>query len=206
MKFKVIAVLMTVGCALGSDGYAATVYLDKTSFLADSGATASGPLPLTGGTVSSLVVGDLTLTSPSPGFATGEFSVRLPGNVISVNALEHLNADLASAARSFGFDFHEPEFDPNLFDTFVDSTFLVTLLNSGTPVDSFNFNVANDSAAFVGVISNSAFDRVEIREIVGASENEFFGQFYVGLVPEPVSAMLLLVAAGVAYLHRVRRN
>ena len=36
----------------------------------------------------------------------------------------------------------------------------------------------------MGVHSEELFDRVEIREIVGDVENEFFGRFYTGVAPE----------------------
>jgi hypothetical protein len=45
-------------------------------------------------------------------------------------------------------------------------------------VREFEFNAPNDTAAFIGVATATAFDRVEIREIVGYSENEYFGEFY----------------------------
>ena len=49
--------------------------------------------------------------------------------------------------------------------------------------------------------SDTAFNRLEVRETVGTDDNEFYGQFYTGLaaaVPEPGSAALM--ALGVAGL------
>ena len=102
-------------------------YTDYTDFLNETNASPTLPLPDTGGVVNSLTVNGLEFTTPSPSFASGSFSNRLSGNVISVSGLESLNIALSFPIYSFGFDFHEPEFDPNRFGTFVDSVFTVSL-------------------------------------------------------------------------------
>jgi len=184
-----------------------TVYSNKSQFISNTGATATAPLPKSG-LVTTLTVGDLTFTTPSPHFAVDEYSNRLVGNVISVTDMEHLNVDTASSIYSFGFDFHEPRFDPGLFAPFFDSTFTVSLFDQGSAVGSFTFNAPNDTAAFVGVSSMSKFDRVEIRETSGGIENEFFGQFYTGFqpVPEPASLAMWGLAGAVGLVIARRRK
>ena len=180
------------------------VYSDKATFLM---ATAAGPatdIPASPETTFALgspfTSGDLTfllVPNESLRFNIIEFSSRMAGRELAISGLESFDIDLGThLAHSFGFDFVEPEFDPNVFGTgFVDSEYQVTLLLGGATVDSFTFSRPNDSAEFVGVWTDalSPFNRVAIRETSGGDENEFFGQFYVGTtaIPEPGAGGLL---------------
>lgn len=138
--------------------------------------------------------------------ANNDWTARLPGNDIAITGLENLNVGLGNDVFSFGFDFVEPQSDPNV-GAFVDSTFSVRLLDDGIEVGAFSYNAPNDTAAFVGVWSMAAFDSVEIRETTGGVENEFFGEFYAGTaaVPEPMSAACLGSLALLGMLRRRRR-
>lgn len=178
----------------------------RTAFLSTTSATANDPIPNSNGTVTTLTVGDLTFTTPSPSFASDEFSIRLPGNVISVTDTENLNISFSTPVFSFGFDFHEPEFDPGLFDTFIDSTFNVELFVGNSSLGAFAFNAPNDTASFVGVGSNLQFDRVEIRETTGGIENEFFGQTYTGIVPVPEPNTVFVLVTFTVLLSGCRRK
>jgi hypothetical protein len=205
-------------------------YSDRTAFLAATGATsATGALPnlglLAGGAAATATVGSVTfsITLPSyelylgaggdPTVVNQDWTLRLPGADIAISDVENLNADLAASVFALGFDFAEPENDPNRgVAPFVDSTFLVTLLQGLIPVGTFTFNEPNDSAAFVGVWSDMSFDRVEIRESVGGTENEFFGQFYtstraLGAVPEPTTCLIwgMLGLLGASYSYSKSR-
>jgi len=93
----------------------------------------------------------------------------------------------------------------------VDSTFNLALFSDTTPVGAFtfNFNAPNDVAAFIGVWSDMAFNNVQIREIVGGIDNEFFGEVYTGgrafngvsPVPLPAALPLFLTAlAGLGFM------
>ncbi|NES64050.1 MAG: PEP-CTERM sorting domain-containing protein [Okeania sp. SIO2D1] len=190
-------------------------YTSQSNFLTDTNANPTLPLPDTGGVVNSLTVNGLEFTTPSPSFASGDFSNRLSGNVISVSGLEDLNIALTSSSPiySFGFDFHEPQSDPNRFGTFVDSVFTVELFLNTTLVGSFSFNSPNDTAAFNGVWSDSAFNKVEIRETTGGIENEFFGQFYIGTdkmttqtVPEPSTILGVGIGTAIAFGTGLKRK
>ncbi len=108
-----------------------------------------------------------------------DWTTRLAGTDIAISARENLNLDLHGSAFAFGFDFLEPRNDPNVGGTFVDSLFTVTLKTGNQILSSFVFNAPNDTPFFVGASSVQPFNRVEIRETVGGSENEFFGRFYL---------------------------
>jgi len=191
---------------------------DKSTFLSNTLATAAAPLPniglLPGSASNSLTVGDLTysITAPSFGlfFGTagssvgpGPWTTRLAGNQIGISNSENLNVDMINHVSSFGFEFVEPENDPNMNGTFIDSIFEVTLLGNGSFIESFTFNANNDVAAFIGVSSDVAFNRVEIREMTGGPENEFFGQFYTS--PVPVPAAVWLFGTGLVGLLGIRK-
>ena len=166
---------------------------DKLAFLTATGATtATGALPDLGRVgAGPLTIGDVTIQSASGDLFVGgpDWTTRLPGNEIAISGLEHLDIDIniTSLPYAFGFDFVEPQFDPNINSSFVDSTFMVALVDGGSTVDSFTFNAPNDIAAFVGVWSDTSFDEVQIREITGSIGNEFFGEIYTGSVPMPIS-------------------
>jgi len=96
----------------------------------------------------------------------------------------------------------------------VDSSFTVTLSLGGASVASFSFNPANDTAAFIGVWSDSPFDRVSIVETTALSggENEFYGRFFSGSValppapvPEPGTWAMLMGGLGLLAMTRRRR-
>ena len=194
-----------------------TVYEDKADFLADTGVTGTSAFPVLGSSLASFTHENLTFTSVAPNtlnLSGTDWTTRLPGsNELAINGIEHLNVDIATSVDSFGFDFVEPEFDP-FSAPFVDSTFEVTLFNAGTNIGSFEFNAPNDMAAFVGVSSDMLFDRVEIREIVGAGGNEFYGAFYAGLdsvpdptsVPEPSSLLGLLAFSAFSARSLLKRK
>lgn len=182
---------------------------DKASFLAATGATsATGPLPNLGrippgDVTASQTVGDVTFTISSPSTALffgraglsapAEWTTLLPGQAIAISNAENLNADLAGPVFALGFDFVEPSATSCFFAVCTDSTFTVTLKSGGSILHAFNFNAADDVAAFVGVWSSASFDRVEIRDITGTLDDEFFGEFYTGFTPVPIPAALPLV-------------
>lgn len=195
-------------------------FSNRADFLAQTGATAATSIPIDseGPKGGSYTSGSLTFTAFTAfggSFSVHDWSARLPGRELGIGGSENFDVDVNSGiVYSFGFDFVEPQFDPNLGGTFVDSTFSVTLLNGATPIGSFTFNRPNDSAEFVGVWTGpgEGFNRVQVRETIGSFENEFFGQFYTGTspiaaVPEPSSLLLACVAlAGGTALSRIRRR
>ena len=210
--------LLARGVSSHPAGATTIVFENRTDFLLATGATPTTALPnlglIPGGSAARQTVGDLTFSieilpssnelfigsAGEPALGGQPWTSRLPGNHIAISGLENLNVDIASPVFSFGFDFVEPENDPFIHAPFIDSTFGVILLNEGLSVASFTFNAPDDTAAFIGVWTSSPFQRVEIREIVGGAENEFFGQFYTGITPVPEPGTLILLGSGLAGL------
>lgn len=211
----VCALAVTVA-ALGSSYEAAAAniatYSDKSAFLAETGASdATGPLPSLGlGSYGSITIGTVKFNISR--FSITDISARLPGLEIGISdgangaSNESIDTLFAAPVFSAGFDFVEPQFDPHVNRGFTDSTFQVTLKSGAASVSTFSFNAPNDVAAFVGVWSDTAFDKLEIREIVGTDDNEFYGRFYTGTapLPEPTTLSLLAVMGGFVG-HRRRK-
>jgi hypothetical protein len=141
-----------------------------------------------------------------------EWSSLIPGYEIAISAFEDLNVDSAGLIYSFGFQFHEP-IDPahvtdGCFAPCIDSTFSVTLKDGASTVGNFNFNAPDATLAFVGVWSDLAFNRVEIREITGGVDDEYYGQFFTGkqAAPVPEAASLIFLVGGLALVAAGRRR
>ena len=166
-------------------------------------------------------VADISFLTPSTQLYSGtgslgftEWSTLLAGPDIALSNPEHLVITMPYLVYSMGFEFHEPSLAGTPPDrtngTPIDSTFMVTLYNGLSPVYNFQFNGANDTAYFVGVAGNIAFDRMDINETTGGIGNEYFNRVYAGTtpIPEPASLFLLGVglvgAAGLARRHRRR--
>jgi hypothetical protein len=176
-----------------STAQAATItFADKASFLATTAATdATGALPNLGFRAQQVTtIGAITLTPilghglwVGTGAAT-DWTPLLPGHDIAIDDTEMLDVSF-SPAFSLGFDFAEPSGG-------IDSTFSITLLNGVSPVGSFTFDAPDDVGAFVGVWSDASFNRAQIRETVGGSDDEFFGHFYTGTAPLPEPSIFAL--------------
>ncbi len=200
---------------------AITVYTDKAIFLINTGSTsATGPLPdlglIAGGAAASQTVGTVTftITPPSSELYIGaagkpvvpglDWTAINPGPDIAISDIENLNVDLSSPVVSLGFDFVESTTGIGCKFTCVDSTFSLTLKNGLTSIGSFQFNAPENVLAFVGVHSDTAFDRVEIRDITANIDDEYFGEFYtseplpsdqlIGGVLIPIETTSLLLA------------
>jgi hypothetical protein len=227
---------LTLGTAVSPAHAALLTYSDQATFLAATGATdATGPLPNLGLRDDTVTPGSSTTTVGSVTFHAarwamgddgfvigGDWTTLLPGVDIAISdgpggsPDESIDITFASAVYSAGFDFSEPSLDGivqnGCYTACVDSTFEVTLKDGATTVGSFQFNAADDTAAFVGVWSDVAFTALEVREIVGTDDDEFYGRVYTGntpAVPEPATLALLVPAlAGLAHLgnRRARRE
>jgi hypothetical protein len=214
LSIALAATVIAMGASytLPTNAASVTVYDDKTTFLNETGAVGTSPFPNLGGTLSSFSHENLTFTPT--GLRTlnlhRNWTNHLPGIDLAVNGIEHLNVDTLKPVSSFGFDFVESQFEriPG-YDVlavnapFFESTFQVTLVNSGTVIDSFEFSKPNDITTFVGVKSDQLFNRVEILETVGAADNEFYGTFYTSQaepVPEPLTILGSATALGVGVL------
>ena len=178
---------------------ATTVSTDKAAWLAATGATsATGPLPLLPAGPGPFTVGSLTFQrcfEPVCGAnlnfgrgRTSDWTPLLPGHDLAVSGQESFDITLAGPATSIGFDFAEPNVrgpdDPaqgGCNATCFDSTFTVTLLSGTTIVGTATYNAPDAQTSFVGITNDVPFDGVAIREVVGGSDNEFWGEFYTAL-------------------------
>ncbi len=194
---------------------AAVLVTDKTGFLTTTGATsATGPIPIVAGSQASYTVGSTTFSAESPSSLnfSRDWTTRIAGNQFAVNGVENINADFGGDVYAVGFDFVEPEEDPLVNATFIDSIFELSLCDGGSCFESIEFSVPNDVAAFIGVISSIAFDSITIRELTGGAENEFFGEFFTSAepvteIPLPAAAPLFLAGlAGAGFVSRRRRK
>lgn len=183
-----IVIALFICCQTPVQAATVTQFKDKAAFLTATSATnATGPLPDIGAISpgSSYTIGNLTFSSPNvftmgPSYShpDGEdWTPLLPGNDLAINDVEDLNIDLKAPVYAFGFDFAEPT-DKTCYTTCYDSTFKVTLKNGAETVNSFRFNAEDAKAVFVGVQSDTPFNRVEIRDVTATIDDEYFGQFY----------------------------
>jgi hypothetical protein len=216
----VAGVVITTLAAVGTPDAAAgvLVYSDKATYVAATGSGAVAPLQNLGPTVTTYTTtdGQLTFTTsppanpvfyvgarPGDGVVNNDWTLRLPGPDIAISGPENLNIDVNHPVFSLGYGFAKPLHDPNANAPVTDATFQETLLLNGVPVGSFLFSSPSarwpeDAADFVGVTSSAAFNRVEIRDLNGNIDNEFFNNFYTGdnvVLPEPGSLTLLGVGA-----------
>jgi len=211
--FMLLTVLVILYVVPVSANATIITFSDKAQFLASTGSTsATGPLPNLSSVGNSQTIGSVTFSVLSDsqlyiGRGGGDWTSLHPGNDIAISGPEDLNVDLASPVFALGFDFVEPMATP-CYAYCHDSTFTVQLKNGSTTVDSFMFNAPDDVLAFVGVWTDTPFNRVEIRDTTATSDNEYFGQFYTGTthasVPEP--ATLLLFGSGMAGIVVVRKR
>jgi hypothetical protein len=202
------------------------IYNNATAFLADtSAASATGPLLSLSGNQYSAHIGSVTFSDVNGnGFWVGgleaytpaDWTTLLPGNELAINSVENLNVTFDAPVFSAGFDFAEPgsqigatspssPYANSALHLFYDSTFSVTLKQDGAVVGDFRFNAPDETASFVGVWSAAAFNRMEIREVSGGIEDDYFGQFYTGTaalpVPEPEPFALILCGVGLIMLQ-----
>jgi hypothetical protein len=217
---------------------------NKDAFISATGALSNGALPNIGSAGSSETIGNLefevakkmffgtggvTYTSVNDGTKFDDWTSQLAGPDLALSGTnENLGISIVGRKEpvySFGFDFFEPTSGAvNVAATaVVDSIFEVAFFNGTDLLGAFEFNAPDDQAYFVGFWADEAFDRVDIRERVGGSDNEFFGEFFLGSepllelkasgelhstgAPVPEPATLLLLGSGLIGLAGYgRRN
>lgn len=180
-------------------------FADKPAFLAATNAVnVSGALPNIGAVSGNVTVGTVNFSLAPRGTslyigtagttAGSDWYPPLPGNLIAL-AYENLQVKLAAPVYSVGFEMIEPiNTMPSWGGTPVDSTYQIVLFKGDSQVGQYSFNPPDDQLAFVGVQSNTAFDRVWIMDMTtdatgspspSINDDEYFGQFYTGTTPAP---------------------
>jgi hypothetical protein len=221
---KPLASVFFAGAVLAASAAHANigVFNDQATFLTATGATSAtgGALPsLTTSPLGSAHIGSVTFSGVDgwkiwvgglESYNPSDWTTLLPGNEIAVNHMENLDVAFDAPVFSAGFAFAEPGPQPAVNASspyandssypYADSTFTVTLKSGASVVGAFTFNAPDETASFVGVWSDTAFNRMEIRETTGDIEDEYFGQFYSGAVampvPEPEAYALMLAGLG----------
>lgn len=215
--------LIGILCFGGSNARAAVLYSDFNTFANDANALETIILPFVGSQLNSATVGPLSFSQVDP----NTFNISdvltdiIPENEISINGIEDLDVEIADAINFFGFEFLEAEFDlipgtsiPSVNNPFIESVFELGLFNGDQFISSVEFSPPNDTLTFVGIGSDIAFDQVQVREIVGGADNEFFGTFYVSAALPPsedilepgITLGLLAVLGGGMLLRYPRRK
>jgi hypothetical protein len=204
IKFNILLAILCL--TISNASFAAFITFDnKENFLELTGAeSATGDLPAKSlGTHGSVKIGSLNFIIQR--FSIADWSSRLSGNEIGISygadglIDESIRVFSDNNVYAFGFEFVEPKNDPNVnVPTPVDSSFRVSLYNNNTALGSFIFNAPEDQAYFVGVLSDTSFNKVDVFEL-GGSDNEFYGEFYTSQVaPVPLPASLPLFFIGIA--------
>jgi T5SS/PEP-CTERM-associated repeat protein len=143
-------------------------------FLTQSGATVI-ELPV-GGVQGTPSFGGVTVTADTGSSIGGgiDTSPLIEPTDFAISGIENWNVALDSPAFGFGFEFDE--------SVLAASTFTFTLFSGGaggTQVGTFTFQRPPTTLSYVGGVTDTAFDYVEIREIVGTNDNDVFGSFAV---------------------------
>jgi hypothetical protein len=222
MKTSILSLMLAAGLLPFAAEANLATFSDKATFLtATEAASATGALPSLGLRYS-VQIGSVTFSDANNGwgFFVGQHdwtTLLTTGYEIAINSAENIDVAFDAPVYSAGFDFVEPGIGSasSLWATtpdypYADSTFTVTLKNNSTTVGAFTFNAPDEVASFVGVWSDAAFNRMEIRETTGGIEDDYFGQFYTGgnamPVPEPETYALMLAGLGLVGFAVRRRN
>ena len=191
-------------------------YTDKATYLAATAASqATAPFGNSTAQFSSYVSDSATFTAPVINgygyfFSMTHYTPLLAGNELSmaVPMFSALNVRFATPVNAFGMGFVKPQATLAAGFAFTNSSFTVSMVDNTKPVGSFSFAAPTDVAAFFGGSNTLAFNNVQIRETVGGTSPEFFGQVYTAAtlpVPEPQGWMLLVAGLStVAALSRRR--
>ncbi len=204
MKVTTLIVITIVFLLSSAQAAIITTYTNKTDFLTATGAISiSGTLPNLGalGNGNPVMLGGVTLNlaGNSTQFFVDNRTDINPGFDIAISGDENFDAVLESPTFSFGFDIVEP-----------------SLCIAGVIACSeFTLTVGSDSAVFtllgldsiprlefIGIVSDSPFSLVEIREtmtndiVINGDANDYFGEFYAAPVPIPASIWLFGSAIG----------
>jgi hypothetical protein len=173
-----------------------TVITDAAAFLAATHSTLKVDFPSpTSFSTSTYIENGVTLRQVD-GFRVGVFanrSARTPGNEFALSGPESMNISLPGPESIFGMYVEDSTTDPSSLSVCpkTDSSFTYTFKSGGrhgSVVAVVNVDPPVNQQFFVGVISPSTFDYIEVREdgaLPGENvgphcENDYFGDIYLG--------------------------
>lgn len=185
---------------------AVITYTDRSLFMGITNAVSAtgGALPNRPLTASDITRGTITFrhgpSTNNHGFVN--FNSVMPGREYAISGPENFRMSLSSPVTAFGMDIVEPTCfgcaGSGINGPFVNSRFrffIQDIANGLGTLATVDFSPPNNTLAFFGFTSTLAFDRIVVREISGASENEFFNNFVssetFGL-PTPTGILLIL--------------
>ncbi len=212
MKVTTLIVITIVFLLSSAQAAIITTYTNKTDFLTATGAISiSGPLPNLGalGNGNPVMLGGVTLNlaGNSTQFFVDNRTDINPGFDIAISGDENFDAVLESPTFSFGFDIVEP--DSCFAPVILCSGFTLTV---GTDNETFTLLGPNPITGdgileFIGIVSDTPFSLVEIRESFNQNQNtnEFFGEFYAD-APVPIPASIWLFGSAIGLLGWKKRK
>jgi hypothetical protein len=170
---------------------------DEAGFVALTGAVSAGPFPdvgvIPGGAGATFAHPPLTISLAPPATAlivggSTQWTTVYPDPVIAISDKENLNVDFDSPVYVAGFYFveHSTPGIPGCGGgglTCISSTFEATLKLGGVIVGTAQYDAPDDAAIVIGLHSPQPFDRLELREILGDIDNEYWGTFFTSTCP-----------------------
>jgi hypothetical protein len=153
------------------------ILFDETEFLTASNAEIAVTYPNVRAVTSSpYVENGVTFIARNE---INDFTPVLPDNEFGISGIENVDLTFDWELTAFGLWMQDGFEVGEIRADGVDSRFRFTIISGTTTIASVDVDPPIDVAFFLGIISGVPFDRVEIRELDPASnENDFFGRIY----------------------------
>ena len=197
LAMGMLAVVVSLGCNQAQAAY--TLYTDEAAFLADTSATdpTNGLSPISPSGQSEKFYEPLFFSNGL--MFVNEWTYSSPGNEIAITGGENFDIGFKTALderggiNSLGFSIVETTLTGNAGcgrgTLCTDSKFEISYyggydgdqLITTFEVDPYiaDQSIPEEQIHFAGIYSDDLITKVEIREVEGGTDNEFFGNFYL---------------------------
>lgn len=210
MKTLLVALITSVFTISAN---ALVLFTEQSVFTDYTNASYLGDIPNAGGHTGPVVIGSATI-STTPGntlHLSGDVTPYVPGSDIAISGYEDLDFAFDTDMQAFGFGMWEPTSSGRngCNAACYDSHFSISFYDGLNLLESFIFNVVDDTNAFLGFSLEHRFNRVEVRDLLQTIDNEFFGNLYAAeaLIQDvPESGALGLLGLGLLGLVLTRRR